>query len=108
MPAHVHVTTCLRGGGPISNLCGCEHCCLAVCSVCGAWEGGLTTDCPGESYDIRRVYESDTADYTDALGWHDSVIPFMRRHINFRAIPARGQSVREITLANYQPGENHD
>jgi hypothetical protein len=40
--------------------------------VCGAYEGGLTTDCPGESvsYDRQKeVYET-PFDYTDDRGWH--------------------------------------
>ena len=44
---HKNVTTCLRTKGPLSMHCTCEHCNLAVCSVCGAWEGGLPTHCPG-------------------------------------------------------------
>ena len=72
MPRHKHVTTCLRGGGPISKFCTCYHCTLAVCSVCGAYEGGLTTDCPGARVDFDRqkeVYET-PLDYTDDRGWH--------------------------------------
>jgi hypothetical protein len=40
--------------------------------VCGAYEGGLTTDCPGEKVDFdkqQEVYET-TLDYTDDRGWH--------------------------------------
>lgn len=76
MPAHVQVTTCLKGGGPISKFCSCPHCTLSVCSVCGAYEGGLTSDCPGERVDFNRqkeVYETDL-DYIEALGWHQSTI----------------------------------
>jgi hypothetical protein len=43
-----------------------------VCSVCGSWEGSLTTDCPGQGvgFDKRQeVYET-TLDYTDERGWH--------------------------------------
>ena len=72
MPRHKQVTTCLRGGGSLSKFCSCEHCCLAVCAVCGAYEAGLTTDCPGEgvNYDRQReVYET-ALDYTDERGWH--------------------------------------
>ena len=72
MPRHQQVTTCRKSGGPISKFCTCEHCNLAVCSVCGAFEGGLTTDCPGTPVDFdkqREVYET-PLDYTDARGWH--------------------------------------
>lgn len=72
MPRHKQVTTCLRGGGPLSKHCTCEHCNLSVCSVCGAWEGGLTTDCPGQSvgYDRHKEVWETSLDYTDARGWH--------------------------------------
>jgi hypothetical protein len=72
MPRHQQVTTCLRGGGAISKHCPCSHCTLSVCSVCGAYEGSLTTDCPGEQVDHDRrqeVYET-ALDYTDVRGWH--------------------------------------
>jgi hypothetical protein len=72
MPKHKQVTTCLRGGGPLSVYCSCQHCNLAVCEVCGAYEGGLTTDCPGVRVDYDRqkeVYETNL-DYTDDRGWH--------------------------------------
>lgn len=72
MPRHKHVTTCRKGGGPISKFCSCEHCCLSVCSVCGGYEGSLTTDCSGTRVDYDRqkeVYET-PLDYTDERGWH--------------------------------------
>ena len=84
MPKHKHVTTCLRGGGPINNYCSCQHCNLAVCEVCGAYEGGLTTDCPGVgvSYDRQKeVYETNL-DYTDDRGWHQGD-PMKMRKWNF-------------------------
>ena len=72
MPRHKQVTTCLRGGGPLSKHCECEHCNLSVCSVCGAWEGGLTTDCPGQSvgYDRHKEVWETNLDYTNERGWH--------------------------------------
>lgn len=72
MPAHRQVVTCLRGGGPCSDFCSCEHCTLAVCSVCGAYEGSLTIDCPGEkvTYDRQQEVYTTALEYTDALGWH--------------------------------------
>lgn len=71
MPKHKQVTTC-RKGGPISKHCSCEHCCLSVCSVCGAYEGGLTTDCPGVivSFDRQKEVHETLLDYTDDRGWH--------------------------------------
>lgn len=72
MPKHTQVATCLKGGGPLSTFCSCNHCTLAVCSVCGAYEGSLTTDCPGETVGAdrqREVYETNL-DYSDARGWH--------------------------------------
>ncbi len=72
MPRHRQVTACRRSGGPVSRFCSCEHCTLSVCSVCGAYEGGLTTDCPGEEVHFdkqKEVYETGL-DYTDDRGWH--------------------------------------
>jgi hypothetical protein len=72
MPRHKQVTTCRRGGGPVSKMCPCEHCSLAVCEVCGGAEGTLTTDCPGTKIDGARhqeIYET-SLDYTDERGWH--------------------------------------
>lgn len=71
MPLHQRVTTC-RNGGPVSKSCTCEHCTLAVCEVCGAYEGGLTTHCPGTKIDFDKQQEiHETAlDYTDDRGWH--------------------------------------
>jgi hypothetical protein len=74
MPRHQRVTTCRRTGGPLSEMCECEHCNLSVCSVCGAYEGGLTTDCPGSPVDFarqREVHET-PLDYTDRRGWHQA------------------------------------
>lgn len=85
MPTHKHVTTCLKGGGPISKFCSCYHCTLAVCAVCGAYEGGLTSDCPGElvSFDRQKeVYETNL-DYIEALGWHQSTIDRRYREPRF-------------------------
>lgn len=72
MPRHQQVTTCRRSGGALSKLCTCEHCSLSVCSICGAYEGGLTTDCPGTKVDVdkqQEIYETNL-DYTDDRGWH--------------------------------------
>lgn len=52
----------------------CYPCTLAVCDVCGAYEGGLTTDCPGVRVDFDKqeeVYTTDL-DYTDDKGWHNT------------------------------------
>ena len=72
MPRHQQVTTCRKSEGPVSKHCSCEHCCLAVCSVCGGAEGSLTTDCPGTLVGAdrqREIYET-SLDYTDDQGWH--------------------------------------
>jgi hypothetical protein len=72
MPRHQQVTTCRLSGGSVSKHCTCEHCTLSICSLCGAYEGGLTTDCPDTeiSFDRQReVYET-PLDYTDDRGWH--------------------------------------
>lgn len=84
MPRHQQVTVCRKNGGPLSELCTCEHCNLSVCGVCGAFEGGLTTDCPGTAVDFdrqREVYET-PLDYTDARGWHQGE-PMARRVPHF-------------------------
>lgn len=72
MPRHKQVTTCRKTCGPVSDRCSCEHCTLAVCSVCGAYEGSLTTDCPGSkiSYDRQQEIYETKLDYTDERGWH--------------------------------------
>ena len=80
MPRHKQVTTCRKTGGPISKMCSCEHCCLAVCAVCGGAEGTLTTDCPGTKVDYDRqqeVFETDY-DYTETRGWHMAPPPARR------------------------------
>lgn len=55
--------------------CGrCNFCNLAVCAVCGAYEGSLTSDCPGAMVDFdkqQEVYTTDL-DYTDEKGWHNT------------------------------------
>lgn len=40
MKEHQYINGC-------KNKCGsCNLCCLAVCSICGLYEGALTTHCP--------------------------------------------------------------
>jgi len=49
-----------------------HECLLNGCSVCGAGEGSLTTDCPGRKVTFdkqQEVYETNL-DYTDERGWH--------------------------------------
>lgn len=85
MPAHVHVATCVHGG-PVSNRCSCMHCCISVCSVCGAYEGSLTTDCPGVEVGFDRqqeVYKT-LLDYTAERGWHQSDKGMADRTTHFR------------------------
>jgi hypothetical protein len=72
MPRHKQVTTCRKSGGPVSKHCSCEHCCLAVCEVCGGAEGTLTSDCPGARISgdrLEEIFETNL-DYTDDRGWH--------------------------------------
>lgn len=87
MPLHKQVTTCRRNTDPSTPGCGeCEHCCLAVCSVCGGAEGTLTTDCPGVKVSGERheeVYETNL-DYTDERGWHLAESP--RRSARFEKV----------------------
>lgn len=88
MPPHQQATTCRRSGGPVSEHCTCEHCTLSMCEVCGAYEGGLTTDCPGTQVDFdrqREVYET-PLDYTDERGWHQGA-PMEHRSPRFMASP---------------------
>ena len=93
MPRHKQITTCRRGGGPVSKMCGCEHCSLGVCEVCGGAEGTLTTDCPGEkvTYDRHQEVFETNLDYTDERGWHlvkaDDGTPIARRSPRFEDTP---------------------
>ncbi len=85
MPRHQQVTSCRKSGGPVSKHCSCEHCCLSVCSVCGAGEGTLTTDCPGTRVDTdkqQEVFETNL-DYTDDRGWYLEVDGSSRRAPRF-------------------------
>jgi hypothetical protein len=83
MPLHKQVTEC-RHGGPVNKTCSCEHCSLDVCSVCGAGEGALTTDCPGRKVSLDQQLEvcQTRLDYTDARGWHQAE-PTARRTPRF-------------------------
>jgi hypothetical protein len=48
---------------PDCQICGSG---LDVCDVCGAYEGGLTTDCPGRQMtweEIERVYKNGDLDF---------------------------------------------
>jgi hypothetical protein len=84
MPRHKRITTCRLSGGPISKTCTCEHCSLSVCAVCGAYEGALTTDCPGArvSFDRQQEVHETKLDYTDDRGWHQGE-PTWRRSPRF-------------------------
>jgi hypothetical protein len=84
MPRHKRVTTCRLSGGPVSKFCTCEHCTLSVCAVCGAYEGGLTTDCPGAkvSFDRQQEVSETNLDYTDVRGWYQGE-PTKRRSPRF-------------------------
>ena len=85
MPRHQQVTICRKSDGPVSKHCSCEHCSLAVCSVCGGAEGTLTTDCPGVKIDSDRQQEvlETNLDYTDDRGWYLGVDGSSRRSPRF-------------------------
>lgn len=88
MARHKQVTTCRKTGGPLSDRCSCEHCALAVCSVCGGFEGGLTTDCSRETLSFDRqkeIYETNL-DYVESRGWHQGE-PMQRRTPLFEGRP---------------------
>jgi hypothetical protein len=73
MPLHKAESYCLRSKPQVKthDTCSCQHCTLAVCRVCGQYEGGLTQDCPGVklSSDVGTLIHSGGLDYTDARGW---------------------------------------
>lgn len=103
MPRHQQVTTCRRTNGPISRGCTCEHCNLAICAVCGAYEGGLTTDCPGTRVAFKQqceVHET-CLDYTDSRGWHQGERMENRspRFLNTRLTPTAPRRDPRATVA---------
>ncbi len=91
---HVHVTNCLKGG-KVSQCCSCYHCTLAVCSRCGAFEGGLTTHCPGERVgaDTAQAVYTTKLDYLTDRGWHMSDGGMRSRGPLFASQPAAGQDL---------------
>jgi hypothetical protein len=52
---------------------GCQFCDggLFSCTVCGGFEGSLTTDCPGIKVDKKKLDEvySGDIDYREGRGW---------------------------------------
>ena len=79
MPKHRQVQNCLRGG-KTSDYCGCAHCTLGVCEVCGCYEGSLTTHCPGEKVPSRvqeLINEDLGIDWLDGVGWCQNWYPTM-------------------------------
>lgn len=69
---HVRESRCLVSDRPVCAYCSCWHCTICVCGACGAYEGGLTTECPGECVDVGTtlaVYKA-KLDYTVERGWH--------------------------------------
>jgi hypothetical protein len=84
VPLHKQVENCLNGG-MTSRYCSCNHCNLSVCSVCGAYEGALTIDCPGDRVDFDKQQEVYTTklDFTDAKGWHQSDDGMRERGVHF-------------------------
>lgn len=58
-----------------TNCDNCYGCHLAVCSVCGCYEGSLTTECPGEKVSMDKqdeIYRNPGIDYTTEKGWHQT------------------------------------
>lgn len=102
MPRHKHVTNCLKSGGAISKYCTCQHCTLCVCSVCGAYEGGLTTDCPGEDvhFDRQKEVHETNLDYTDERGWHQGE-PMKRRVPRFEPATHKPRLIHERFAEDY-------
>lgn len=71
MPAHIRDMECCHGG-PVRDTCSCHSCCLFICSVCGGYEGGLTTDCCSYRLlpeELDEVYRT-RLDFVDEIGWH--------------------------------------
>jgi hypothetical protein len=74
-----------RGDG---HACGdnweCNLCALSWCKVCGLFEGGLPTDCPGEKISealATKIYE-EKLDYREAEGgWVNKFSPHMQSFI---------------------------
>lgn len=104
MPRHMQVTTCRKGGGPVSKTCSCEHCSLAVCAVCGGAEGTLTTDCPGTkvAYDRHQEVFETNLDYTEDRGWHQGEAT-ARRSPRFTKQPADDKAPKPETTAKHLP-----
>lgn len=99
---HIQVTECLRGG-PCNDHCSCMHCCISVCSVCHAYEGSLTTDCPGEpvSYDRQQEVYTTDLDYTVELGWHASGVMMGERSVLFlRTLTPETQALARIAVSD--------
>jgi hypothetical protein len=69
--------------------------------VCGAYEGSLTTDCPGAkvSFDRQQEVGETNLDYTDARGWHQGE-PAKRRSPCFEGAkwPPQPPSIDPRTL----------
>jgi exonuclease VII small subunit len=69
--------------------------------VCGAYEGGLTTDCPGTRSDFdkqREVYET-SLDYTDDRGWHQGERMAQRSpHFKATRLPPKPPEVDPRTI----------
>lgn len=93
---HVQVTECLNGG-KASNFCSCWHCTLSVCARCGAYEGGLTTHCPGErvDFDTTQAVYTTGLDYTTQRGWHMSNVGMKSRSPLFQKMDGADQIEQE-------------
>jgi hypothetical protein len=70
---HDYITpsTCNCRGKSYEGSCAVCEGGLSVCRDCHAFEGGLTTECPGEHYDTESVYRGER-DYFGGQ-WHEGV-----------------------------------
>jgi hypothetical protein len=75
------------GDGHECNEFSCSYCELAVCRICGLFEGSLTTDCPGERVKCElsdKIY-SEKLDYrVDEGGWVNKLSPVQQSAVRAR------------------------
>ena len=67
---------------------GCVVCNCGVCSVCGLYEGALTTDCPGQQVDFdtsQKIYNSAKLDFRNGA-WVEEPNPTNQDFIKYRKI----------------------
>jgi hypothetical protein len=104
MPKHIYYDGCESGdcGG------GCHLCCLAVCKVCGLFEGALTTDCPGHftiHEQSERIYQG-KMDFRDSEGWVDKLNPTNQmwlygKYVRFHGVDIKFAVYNNISYGNF-------